>query len=616
MSHNIHPLSDLVIAQISAGEVVETPVNIVKELIENSLDANSSEILIFVEERGLEQIIVRDNGDGIFQDDLIIATQNFTTSKLSSVDDLLNLSTMGFRGEALGSIQSVSELTLESSRRVASSQDDAFQVTSRGGKLLGKIKRSALHEGTQVTIRDLFYNVPVRKKSLPKVATFKKKLLELLTSFGLSYPEVSFICYLEKKEICSFRLSPSLSERIQLIYSKGFFDGLEPLYYQEESHPFFDKVSIEGYISNFDFYKYTGDYIKLFINNRIVQYKKLYPLLRSIYGELLPVGRFPIAFLFLKIDPQYIDINIHPQKKEIRFVHDDAIHLFLRKAIIKSIEQKGVYQLKELTSPRKNRFTSYQKSLPNSSINSSNQTTQVDLLPSLEFLQEDSSYDLQVQNRTNEIEQENTNSLIHENLNIDKVMSLVPKIVHCTLFKTFILASSDEGVFLIDQHTAHERIQYERYLKKIKNAEVIYQSLLVPIKLYFSPSEQKVYEEYQEDLEKIGFFVEDLGPLGFVLQKVPIYVQREHEQESLFLTIKLLESKDKITNEEIFDELAKNVACRASIRKGEQESLYNLKDLVRELFSCEVPVRCPHGRPTIVCLNKADIFEVFKRFSY
>ncbi|MDH5720148.1 MAG: DNA mismatch repair endonuclease MutL [Spirochaetia bacterium] len=589
----IHKLPDTLIAQIAAGEVIENPSGVLKELLENSIDAGASEIEIFIKGAGFESIQVRDNGSGIPKEDLRLAVENFATSKIDALDDLFKISSFGFRGEALGSIRSVSKLTLESKY---TKSDTAYKILGEAD-YISNIEPCALPKGTRILVEDLFFNAPVRREFSKNERKIKKSFIELLTNYAIAYPEVSFEYAYENDKKIFFYKKETLSARIEDIFSNDFYRDLTPVYNE------FNAGSLEGFVSKLGSYKSSASHMYFFINKRAVKYSKLVGLFKRAYGEMLPPGRFPAAFLFLELRPDEVDVNVHPQKREVRFKNENEVLEFLFKSIRRSVESDGPIPMRNIYTPR--RKTEATKT---------NEDKKIDI--SIPFLLREK--DSQTENTSAEYlkkeHQLNGQSEFSETLfaETDKTIFL-PQTAHSVLFDTFLLASSEKGVYLIDQHTAHERINYEKFIKKLNAKADVSQKLLTPVALHLSPAEKALLGEYQIFFEQLGFELEDLGPAGFQILQVPFYVKTGEEEKAFFLALKLIEEDGRASAIELFDHIAKSLACRQAIKKGDQESSANLKDLLEELSRCENPRRCPHGRPTMVYLSKEDIFTLFKR---
>ena len=571
---------------------MESPASVLKELLENSIDAKSNDIQIFIRSDGFESIQVRDNGVGILKDDLPLALESFATSKLNKIDDLISIKSFGFRGEALGAISSVANVTIESKYLES---EYAYSIYKESN-LISEINVSPLTEGTKVIVSDIFYDLPVRKEFTKNLRKVKKSMIDIATSFALAYPEISFKLYYHDKLLLNTQRVDKLSKRIEQLFSLEFFDSLLPSYQKTSA------ISVEGYISNFRFFKSSSDLILLFVNRRLVRYSKLISILKQVYGEMLIPGKFPVAFLFLDIPPEKIDVNVHPQKREIRFKDDSEIYLLLRKAILNALESQGSLHAKNL--PRKK--ISYKEyptdfSIPFKVQESVGIDTNIkfDQIRALSLIPSDKDSDIQPSKNT-------------------KLFSEFK--LHGKLYNTFIMASAEEGIYLFDQHTVHERVNYEMFLDRLRKNKDIRQYLVSPIPIRLSLSETELMKNHREIIDQLGFTIEEIGPASFGLSSVPFYIGSGQEEEALQLLLKKLETKnenislDPLEYEAIFKDMAASLACRQAIKKGDSESLNYLKELLERLQECENPLRCPHGRPTMVFIGKEEISMLFKRF--
>jgi DNA mismatch repair protein MutL len=571
---SIHKLPDLIIVQIAAGEVIESPVAVVKELIENSIDAKANKIEITLEDNGLSTIQVRDNGTGIEPGELSLALESFATSKIKNSDDLFNIMSMGFRGEALSSIRSISQVTIESK---TVNSEHAWQITGEGDNI-SEPEPSALPEGTRIIVKNLFYNVPIRKKFLAAENKISQDILEIVTSYAIAHPEITFICNMQEKQFLNFAAQNSISERLNQIYQPSFMTSMSALYYEEPA------LKIQGYISGSGFFHSRPVFIKSFVNTRPIHYSPLHKIIKKAYGELLPPGKHAAAFLFFNIEPDLIDVNVHPQKKEIRFKNEQRINEVIFNAINRAIENKGTIDISH-------KLINYRQ--PEAAIKKEYNNLALDFQTPL-LVREASLENVALDTKSENI-------------------LFSPEIIHSRIFDTFILASSRDGVFLIDQHTAHERIQYEYYLAKLKNREVVNQSLLNPVSVNISPSEKKILLEGIRIANELGFEIEDFGPAGIKILSVPEYLAEGEEPEALRILINKISGGSELPDEIIFDSLAKSLSCRSAVKKGEQVSLKDYPEIIAKLYKCKNPLRCPHGRPTVIHFSKKDIFGFFNR---
>ncbi len=604
--NKIQPLSQFTISQIAAGEVIEHPGSVVKELIENSIDANADRIEILIKGGGFESIQVRDDGHGVHKDDLSLAIKRFTTSKLTQINDLLKVNSYGFRGEALGAITSVANILFESK---AMGTDVAYRLTKQIGDET-ELAPTSLPNGTRIIVSDLFHKLPVRKEFNKNQNKIKKEIIDVITNFAISHPRISYSLQYDAKMMIDIPPSNNLSNRIEQLFSQNFLDSLIPIYDEAE-----DK-KLEGYISGFQFYKSNSEHVRLFMNHRIITYPKLIKILKQVYGELMPPGRFPVAILFLKLSSPNVDVNVHPQKKEVRFREENIINNFFYRTLQKGIESHNSLSFKHLAKKITNKRTDaaltsskneYKKVNFDIPLQISDDTNKTKEYPTIE--QESSKTTLEPTKQTKGTLQRATN----QNLVFFSELKL-----HEKLYDTFIIATSQEGIYLFDQHTIHERVNYENFLSKLKKKQTIKQELLTPIPLNLSLSEREIAKQHREILNEIGFELREIGPSESGLFSVPFYVAYFKEEEAFHLCLKqILETanlkKKGLNAEQLFDELAASLACRAAVKKGDPGSLSLIKELIEELKKCKAPMRCPHGRPTMVFLGKQDISTLFKR---
>ncbi|AFM13784.1 DNA mismatch repair endonuclease MutL [Turneriella parva] len=579
----IQKLDAALIAQIAAGEVIESPAAIVKELVENALDAGATSIDIRVLGDGFDEIQVRDNGTGIVAADLELAVTSFATSKISSLEDLLKARTMGFRGEALGSIASVSRLTIES-RSKAEEHGSSIQVDEHGRQ----IAPAAIDAGTRVVVRDLFYNVPVRRDYYQNVAKTRKQLSEMFIALAVASPGVAFRYDNAIDEPVVLSRQAAVIGRMQGIWGEKIAQDVMPLYHEVNG------IALEGYISRFYFYRTHASDVRFWVNRRPVVYKPLVMLLRNAYGELMPKGRFPFAALFLSLPETEVDVNVHPQKREVRFRDEKRVLSLLRDAFHRTISEGGGIAAHSMVRMPGN-------------------------MPATAGLSREEPPDQRDATAFHlplfEKAPENFTEAGAELSASAQARPAVPQnlVLHSRIFNTFIVATNDEGLFLIDQHTAHERINYERFLRRLAEKRDMAQQLATPVALGIAAPDRGRILAKRDTLAVMGFMLEDLGPAGLALTSVPSYLDPGEEGDALQKAVAIIEHDEEADSAVLFDQLAKDLSCRHAIRKGETASLTDFAELIDQLRRCASPLRCPHGRPTIVRIDEREIFSYFKR---
>ncbi len=579
----IHKLDPTLIAQIAAGEVIESPAAIVKELVENSLDAGATSVDVRLRGDGFDEIQVRDNGTGIHPSDLELAITSFATSKISSLEDLLGAATMGFRGEALGSIASVSRLRIES--RFAG-QDQGYAITADENGQASE--PSPIERGTRVLVRDLFYNVPVRRDYYQNAAKIRKQLSEMIVALATASPHVEFRYENEGEEPLVFPSEKSLIARMQGIWGEKIAADVMPVFRDKQA------MTLEGYISKFYFYRSHGQDVRLWVNRRPVQYRPLLMLLRNAYGELMPKGRFPFAALFLSLPETDVDVNVHPQKREVRFRDEAAVVSFLREAFSKTIAESGGIAAHSMV-------LIAGRPLPGAT----------DRTEEAETVGANTGFHLPLFQSGEQAESPAVAG--HANEAPERPAIPLNLVLHSRIFNTFIVATNDDGLYLIDQHTAHERINYERFLKLLAGKGDIAQKLAAPVSIALALPDRGRVLRSGKALQKMGFAIEDMGPAGLALASVPAYLKPGEELDALHKAMQIIERDQDAGTEMLFDQLAKDLSCRHAIRKGETASLADFGELIEQLRLCEAPLRCPHGRPTVVRIDEREIFSYFKR---
>jgi len=584
----IHELPLDLINQIAAGEVIESAHSVVKELVENSLDADCSHIAIETLSGGLEKILVVDDGTGITEEDLPVCVGRHTTSKIQSLSDLETILSYGFRGEALASIASVSRL------KIISGTDEnipAGQIEVEMGQIISQ-KKTTGRKGTSIEVRDLFYNTPVRRKFLKSQKSEDKKLKDKVIQIALCRPEISFEYLQDGKQIINVKRQ-SIKERILSLLG----ENLEP--YLLEVNLKRNFIQAIGYISSPEFYKSnrTGQYI--FVNSRPVELKYSSHLLKKAYDELIPNGAHPWCFLYFQIDPRYIDVNVHPAKKEIRFLDEEGFNSFFLELINRELRSKTPINFLELkrrlSTPQENtEFRKQQKSV-------------------FQEILHDTLYDLPTNTEGFLLEQVGAGTHLEDLTDTkQKSREFVLKKHFGIIFETFILAEAEDGLYIIDQHTAHERIRYEEILRKMKAQENKTQILLTPLRLSFSKIEVEEILEYQNFFTSIGFVLEPFGEDAILIRETPSYIEPGTEREVIVDFLGRL--KDKLASQQdLYDLMAKCIACRSAIKKGDQVSAPIIAELLNRLSYCENPSRCPHGRPTLVKLTREDLEKMFHR---
>ena len=571
--------------KIAAGEVVEKTMNVVKELVENSIDANSDEITIKLTDSGVKEIEVIDNGNGMDKEDAKLAFSRHATSKLKSIDELFNIESLGFRGEAQPSIASVSNIELKTSNG-----KEGVIVNVLGGEDI-QIENGDLINGTIVKVRDLFYNTPVRLKYLKNLYVELANISEYINKMALSYPNIKFKLINNDKVLLDTDGSGDLLKVIYQIYGADITKKMVEINGEN------DDYSISGYISYPEICRSNRNSITTLVNGRVIKNNKLNKTIIDCYHTYIPKGKFPIIVLNIDVDPILIDINIHPTKMDIKFSKMDELQKLLEKEITSKLKE---LLLIPSASTRDNKSVlEAKKKMNNVNINSKEYENIIPKSKTYEEIRLDFEVnDTQV--NTQEIKEEKENG---------KIKKMIPRGV---VFLTYIIAENEDGMYLIDQHAAAERINYEKTLNSIKENNGKF-DLLVPIKIELSNNEFLIIKEEFEQLDKLGFKVEEFGLNTIIVRSHPKWIEENYAEECIRKTIDAFLSNEKFDFDQFVWRLAATQACRMSIKANDYISEEDQVFLLDELRKCDNPFTCPHGRPTIISYTKYELEQMFER---
>jgi DNA mismatch repair protein MutL len=552
--------------RIAAGEVVERPASVVKELVENAIDAGASRITIALKNAGLDLIRISDDGEGMTEADALVCCARHATSKIACAEDLDEITTLGFRGEALASIGSVSRMSITTRTE---SDAEATEVILENGEIRDVLK-SASGRGTAVSVKDLFAFVPARRKFLKSPPTELRHAVGMVRRLALSHPAISFALFVEDAKLLDVR-KDTLRNRIRSLWGEEKAEGLVSVQKQVSG------VSVEGFISRPDACGRTRDDQFFFLNGRFIQNRSLLHAVVSAYGPRLSPGEFPSFILFLGMDPKRFDANVHPTKIEVRFSDERFIYDILRKAVEEAMRSPDSISEFRLVQGGKN-APPFRKSAP---------------VPS-DFGQ----LSLAVQSI----------SSAEGGISGPRVVSNEP--VFWQMHNRYILSQIKSGLTLIDQHVAHERILYEKAMKAIQEKSGASQHLLFPTTVQLNAEDMVALTEIQPFLEKIGFGLKDFGRNTVVIESVPVDVKAGREKD-LLLEIIAYCKEGPVGGEFIWDKVAKGYACKSAVKAGERLNQAEMASLVDQLFATRDPFICPHGRPIVVNLN---IDEIDRRF--
>ena len=573
----IHILSDQVSSQIAAGEVIERPSSVVKELMENAIDAGATEITVTLQGSGQPFIEVADDGQGIPENELGLAVARFATSKLQSADDLFNIQTLGFRGEALASIGSVSHLTLTS--RVENAAVGG-RIHVEGGKIINR-SQIAHPRGTTIQVETLFFNVPARLKFLKKDFTERQASLGLLTRYALAYPSIRLKVIQDgrnmlqtngsgnRREIIGNLFEPELAR--QLITVEGLDYG----------------IRLEGFISPINVTRSNRRDITFFVNGRWVQDTTLSTALLQAYHTYLMVGRYPMAVIFLHIPPEDIDVNVHPAKAEVRFRSPDQVFSVIQRSVRKALLASSPLPQVELV-----RTFWYQP-----------QSSQTQLDPAWGMAVESiSAGDERPSQPPGGGDLSADAEPINGMVNRIPLLRLVGQVG-----AAYLVAEGPDGLYLIDQHAAHERVLYEQFIRQ-KDERLISQQLLEPATVHLSTSQADLLESQLALLNRLGFSVEHFGSDTFLIRSIPAIFSHLTPESALRVLVEDFEEDETPLKQELEARIVARICKRAAVKAGQVLTLEEQRQLLADLETCFSPRTCPHGRPTMIHLS-VDLLE-------
>ena len=596
-------LPENLINKIAAGEVVERPASVVKELMENAVDAGSTEIFVDIEQAGRRLIRVTDDGSGMSKEDAHTAFLRHATSKIASESDLEAIRTMGFRGEALSSIAAVSHVRTITAERGRSS---GISVEIEGGKFTHE-EAAAAPPGTSVEIRHLFYNTPARLKFLKSPATETAHVVNAVSRQALAHPDIRYRLTHNKKVVLDLPPSRSRRERIFQIYGADIADNLA------ECSGGRDEIIIAGLIGKPAVTRADRIYQDFYVNGRYVRNPSLTHALYAAYGDMLMRDRHPVGFLFIDIDPALVDVNVHPAKAEVRFRNQSQVHDLVRDAIREGLRTEGMRDRDALysgTTPGSvhEAVADYLRGrpFPEGSVDLPGKTPQSNLFTSR---QKTAFTSLPQQADFSSFQSSFTGSFL---LDMPAREDLFIPIAQ--IHSSFIIAQSRDGMALIDQHAAHERVLYENLQDMYRAGKMHVQNLLIPEHVELGPAESELLTEYLPELNKLGFMVEDFGQHTFVIKAVPaLLVGADYKRLLIDILDEITVHGSSGKVEELRDTLLSTMACHPAIKVNRNLDPKEMEALLHDLFSCRMPHTCPHGRPTVVRFSMDDMKKMFKR---
>ncbi|MGR9543039.1 DNA mismatch repair endonuclease MutL [Priestia megaterium] len=617
-------LSDELSNKIAAGEVVERPASVVKELVENAIDANSTVIEIELEEAGLSKIRILDNGDGIASEDCLTAFKRHATSKIKTEQDLFRIRTLGFRGEALPSIASVSMLELKTS----TGEEAGTHLKLRGGEIVHHELTSS-RKGTELVIENLFFNTPARLKYMKTVNTELGNVTDVVNRLAMSHPEVSIRLMHQGRQLLYTNGSGDVRQVLAAIYGMAVAKKMIPINVQSLDY------EVNGYVALPEITRASRNYMSTIINGRFV---KNYGLLKAVqqgYHTLLPIGRFPIVFLTITMDPLLVDVNVHPAKLEVRLSKEAELFELIEQGVKAAFKKQQL--IPDAVVPTKSKaavqpteqqtFTFDHQSKP-SGYQPSNTVREPsfkeapprvdEIMPHVktEVIRQDE----ELQPTFREIEQYEES--VEENAPIPEPNHLakeqpeprVPAMYPIgQMHGTYILAQNEKGLFIIDQHAAQERIKYEYFKRKLGEVDSEVQELLMPLTLEFSGNEALILEEYKDMLAEVGVFLEPFGQNSYIVRSHPQWFPKGEEQETIEEMIQQIFTMKRVNIEKLREEAAIMMSCKGSIKANHHLRNDEIFALLETLRKTTDPFTCPHGRPIIIHHSTYEMEKMFKR---
>lgn len=594
----IQIMDEVLANKIAAGEVVEKCMNVVKELVENAIDAKATSIKIELMDSGVKEIKVTDDGIGMDREDAVLAFSRHATSKVKNENDLFHIGSLGFRGEALPSIASVSNVTLNTNNGVIGTE-----VEIHGGKLIA-VNPSELAKGTSILVRDLFYNTPVRLKYLKSLYTELAYITEYVNKMALSYPEIRFVLTNNDKVLLKTDGSGRLLKVINDIYGLSVTKKMIEIKNENEDY------QISGYISYPELQKSNKNAITLLVNGRVIRNLDIIRYITDSYHTYIPQDRYPIVVMKIDVDPILVDVNVHPTKMDIKFSKMDTLKDLITKTITSKLESLTLIPdaiLETTVDENRTRISTvytpdrFQEFDENKKEEEFQEFEKMTL--TFETQEETTPY------QKNSIEDNNTTSVTTE-VKKERIKKMYPVgLVH----GTYIIAENEDGMYIIDQHAANERVNYEYYLREMSNPKPITMDLLVPITLELTSNEYIILKEHFDILDQLGIGYEEFGFQTLLIRSVPVWLTKSNIEVALRKIFDIITVREDFRLDRYLDHIAATVACKASIKANDHIELSSMEVLLERLRSCENPFTCPHGRPTIITYSKYDLEKLFKR---
>lgn len=583
-------LNETLINQIAAGEVIERPASVIKELVENSIDAGAKSVSVELKDGGKTFIKVVDDGAGMSREDLQMSVKRHATSKIGEEADLWKIHTMGFRGEALASIAAISKLTIKSRR---AEDESGTQLDVQGGDQF-TLQDTAMNTGTQIEVFDLFFNTPARQNYLKKDSTELGHITSLLDTMALANPGVAFKLTHNGKIVFDFKRSTDLISRVADIFGNALVDAMIPIFYGGTD------FQVDGFIGKPVVSRSSSQHQYFFVNGRPIQHHFLAHTIKNAYHSMLMENRKPIFIINIKIDPALIDVNVHPRKLEIRFEDQQAVARVLYGGVKTALEKTNLIPKGFTESQRymADSFPSFREKTSGQN-DGEKPLNHAESLPGQRYTEQMFSGEREFRN--SEI-QKNTGHSLRSCLPIVQIAN------------AYIVAENEEGLILIDQHAAHEKVRFEQLMDQFERQEKLVQRLLMPLEVQLTAEEVKTIEENREIFDGLGFEIENFGGNSFVVNAIPTSLVKENLEEVICGVLDdIAEMKGPSNMQGKIEQILTYMSCRSAIKFGQRLSMLEIEALIEQMDTLKRPFTCPHGRPTIVSLSLDELNKMFGR---
>lgn len=590
---NINILDSNTIDKIAAGEVVERPSAVVKELVENSIDANADAVTIEIKDGGISFIRITDNGEGIDRSQVKKAFMRHATSKIKSVEDLISVTSLGFRGEALSSISAVGKV--EFLTKTKTDFIGTRYVVEGGRECV--FEDAGIPDGTTIIVRDLFFNVPARKKFLKSPSSEGNNITELIEHMILSHPNISFKYIYNGNVKLQSSGKNDIKSCIYNVYGRDIANGLI------EVKSIRDDISIHGFIGKPELARATRNFEIYFVNNRFIKSTLIDRALEEAYKDYLMLHKYPTVFLYFEIPSHLIDVNVHPTKREIRFFEGEALKCYIVDVIKNALINKEL--IKEIVEEHHEK-----PSVKESEINKEPFETINHIIES--SYNNYYSSEIEKEDESTDINDKNEQLTLFDDKFISEESIKKHRIIG-QLFNTYWLIEFENKLFIVDQHAAHEKVNYERLIKKLRNNENCSQNIYPPIVVSLSNAEAQYVTKYNDNFLNVGFTIEHFGGLDYTISTVPMELLSQNPADYFHEMLdELMEGKNSKETETVNLKIA-TMACKASVKGNMHLSVFEADKLISELLTLDNPYNCPHGRPTIISFSKYEIEKMFKR---